>query len=187
MEFDAPEVETQRNGEIDLTDQGSRSVGSKRKAGRPVTNAWDTFKKVPHPDPGKSKRNWMGVCQFCNCKIASGKVEDLRAHAANCKKATPDAQLAARVQQVTAGGGSGKCSSQTSLNSYADRVKDKLSKEQNKVLQRLLTLAFVMCGIPFACVGNTHTAIYGSCLVTFSLSEREHHHFGHENISRTCW
>ena len=42
MEFDAPEVETQRSGEIDLTDQGSQSVGSKRKAGRPVTNAWDT-------------------------------------------------------------------------------------------------------------------------------------------------
>ena len=109
MEFDAPEVETQRSDEIDLTDQGSQSVGSKRKAGRPVTNAWDTFKKVPNPDPGKSKRNWMGVCQFCDCKIASGKVEDLRAHAANCKKATPDAQLAARVQQVKAGGGSGKC------------------------------------------------------------------------------
>ena len=43
MESDAPEVETQRSDEIDLTDQGSQSVGSKRKAGRPVTNAWDTF------------------------------------------------------------------------------------------------------------------------------------------------
>ena len=79
MEFDAPEIETQRSDEIDLTDQGSQSVGSKRKAGRPVTNAWDTFKKVPNPDSGKLKRNWMGVCQFCDCKIASGKVEDLRA------------------------------------------------------------------------------------------------------------
>ena len=36
MEFDAPEVETQRSDEIDLTDQGSQSVGSKRKAGRDV-------------------------------------------------------------------------------------------------------------------------------------------------------
>ena len=43
MKFDAPEVETQRSDEIDLKDQGSQSVGSKRKAGRPVTNAWDTF------------------------------------------------------------------------------------------------------------------------------------------------
>ncbi|DBA77128.1 TPA: hypothetical protein ACH3X1_009704 [Trebouxia sp. C0004] len=87
----------------------------------------------------------MGVCQFCDCTIASGKVEDLRAHGANCKKATPDAQLAARVQQVKAGGGSGKSSSQMSLNSYADTGKDKLNKEQNKALQRLLTLAFIMC------------------------------------------
>ena len=63
------------------------------RPGRPVTNARDTFKKVPNPDHGKTKRNWMGVCHFCDCKIASGKVEDLRAHAAKCKKATPDAQL----------------------------------------------------------------------------------------------
>ncbi|DBA92591.1 TPA: hypothetical protein ACH3X1_002811 [Trebouxia sp. C0004] len=106
----------------------------------------------------------MGVCQFCDCTIASGKVEDLQAHAANCKKATPDAQLAARVQQVKAGGGSGKSSSQMSLNSYADTGKDKLNKEHNKVLQRLLTLAFIMYGIPFAGVGNTHMLHALRCL-----------------------
>ncbi|DBA98079.1 TPA: hypothetical protein ACH3X1_014701 [Trebouxia sp. C0004] len=64
MESHAPEVESQRSDEIDLTDQGSQSVGSKRKAGRPVTSAWDTFKKVFNPNPGKTKRNWVGVCQF---------------------------------------------------------------------------------------------------------------------------
>ncbi|DBA98344.1 TPA: hypothetical protein ACH3X1_001260 [Trebouxia sp. C0004] len=52
-------------------------------------------------------------------KITSGKVADLRTHAANCKKATPEAKLAARVQQVKAGGGGGKTSSQMSLESYA--------------------------------------------------------------------
>ena len=88
MEFDDPEVETQRSDEIDLTDQGSQSVGSKRKAGRPVTNAWDTFKKVPNPDPGKSKRNWMGVCQFCDCKIASGKVEDYEGDVEDMSRST---------------------------------------------------------------------------------------------------
>ena len=52
------------------------------------------------------------------------------------------------------------------LNSYADRGKDRLSKEQNKVLQGLLTLAFIMCGIPFACVqlGNTHMLHALRCL-----------------------
>lgn len=42
----------------------------------------------------------------------------------------------------------------STMDSYAD--KGKLNREQNKVLQRLLTLAFTMCGIPFACVANTH-------------------------------
>lgn len=119
---------------------------------------------MANPNPGKTKRNWIGICQFFDCKVSSGKVEDLRAHAANCKKATPDAQLATRVQQVRAGGGGGTISSQTSLNSYADIGKDKLTKEQNKVLQRLLTLAFIMCGIPFACVGNSHMLHALRCL-----------------------
>ena len=163
-ESDAADVHSQRDDQIDLTDQDSQSVGKKRKAGRPVTDAWATFRKVANPNPGKSKRNWIGICQFCDCKVSSGKVEDLRAHAANCKKATPDAQLAARVQQVRAGGGGGTTSSQTSLNSYADIGKDKLTKEQNKVLQRLLTLAFIMCGIPFACVGNSHMLHALRCL-----------------------
>ena len=43
-----------------------------------------------------------------------------------------------------------------SLNSYADKGTDKLNKQQIKALQRLLTLAFIMCGIPFACVANPH-------------------------------
>lgn len=151
-------------GDIDLTDQHSQTVGSKRKAGRPVGDAWDTFKKEPNPNPGGSQRLWIGVCKFCDCKITSGKVADLRTHAANCKKATPEAKLAARVQQVEAGGGGGKTSSQMSLESYADTGRDKLGKEQNKVLQRLLTLAFIMCGIPFACVGNAHMKHILHCL-----------------------
>ena len=40
------------------------------------------------------------------------------------------------------------------MDSYAD--KGKLNKEQNKVLQRLLTLAFIMCGL-FSPVWPTHT------------------------------
>lgn len=149
----------------DLTDQGSQSTaGAKRKGGRLHSDAWETFKKVPNPNPGSTRRNYIGVCKFCECKITSGKAEHLRAHAASCTKANPEAQLAARVQQVRAGGGREKTSSQMSLNSYADTGKDRLSKEQNKVLQRLLTLAFIMCGIPFACVGNAHMKHVLKCL-----------------------
>ena len=53
-------------GDIHRTDQDSQTVGSKRKAGRPVGDAWDTFKKEPNPNPGGSKRLWMGVCKFCD-------------------------------------------------------------------------------------------------------------------------
>lgn len=64
-----------RDDQIDLTHQETQSVASKRKAGRPSTDAWATFKKLPNPNPGRSKRNWIGVCQFCDWKISSGKVE----------------------------------------------------------------------------------------------------------------
>ncbi|DBA83960.1 TPA: hypothetical protein ACH3X1_006454 [Trebouxia sp. C0004] len=53
-----------------------------------------------------------------------------------------------QVQQIKAGGGGGD-SSQLSIDSYRDS--SKLSKGHNKALQRLLVLAIIMCGIPFAC------------------------------------
>ncbi|DBA98859.1 TPA: hypothetical protein ACH3X1_014618 [Trebouxia sp. C0004] len=50
--------------QVDLTDQDSQStVGSKRKGGCPEGDAWDTFTRKPNPFPGKSKRNWIGVCK----------------------------------------------------------------------------------------------------------------------------
>lgn len=123
---------------------------------------------MPNPNLGSTRRNFIGVCKYCESKfefkVTSGKAEHLRAHAATCTKADPEAKLAARVKQVKAGGGGENTSSQLSLNSYADIGKDRLSKEQNKVLQRLPTLSFIMCGIPFACVGNAHMKHVLKCL-----------------------
>ena len=51
--------------QIDLTDQDSQStLGCKRKGGRPEDDAWETFTKKRNPFPGKSNRNWIGVCNF---------------------------------------------------------------------------------------------------------------------------
>ena len=80
------------------------NVGSKRKSGLPVDPAWDSFKRVADPNAAASDRAWIGVCMNCNHKvtstgtIASGKVDDLRRHTAKCSQATPEAQLAAKVQ-----------------------------------------------------------------------------------------
>ena len=93
-------------------------AGSERKAGRPVGDAWNTFKTR-----AQLKSWWQ--------QKISGKVADLRTHAANCKKTTQEAKLAARIQQVKAGGD--KASSQTSLESCADTGTDKLGREQNNV------------------------------------------------------
>ncbi|DBB06464.1 TPA: hypothetical protein ACH3X1_012020 [Trebouxia sp. C0004] len=151
--------------QVDLTDQDSQStVGSKGKGGRPEGDAWDTFTKKPNPFPDKSKRNWIGVCKFCQHNVTSGKLEDLRKHASQCKKATSDARIAAKVQQFKAGGGGTERTAQMVLDSYADKGSSKLNKEQNRVLQCLLTLAFVMCAIPFACVVNPHMRHILTCL-----------------------
>ncbi|DBA91835.1 TPA: hypothetical protein ACH3X1_015972 [Trebouxia sp. C0004] len=75
--------------QVDLTDQDSQStVESKRKGGRPEGDDWDTFTKKPNPFPGKSKRNWIGVCKFCQhllhfkeskaCEAILKKEEDLQ-------------------------------------------------------------------------------------------------------------
>ena len=77
-----------------------------------------------------------------------GKVEDLRAHAAKCKKATPDAQLAARVQQVKAGGGSEKSSSQMSLNLDSIISPRTLVPSLRSTLQNIASGAAVLGGQP---------------------------------------
>ena len=128
-------------------DSASRFAGTKRAPGRPASDAWTNFKRIPNPNPGNSKRKYLGVCKDCGQKVTA-KPEDLRKHASNCRKSDKETRLASPVQQTKAGGGGGD-SSQLSIDSYRDSTK--LSKGHNKALQRLLVLAIVMCGIPFAC------------------------------------
>lgn len=85
----------------------------------------------------------------------------MRKHAATCSESNPDAKLAARIQQIRAGGGSAS-SSQMSIASYTD--KHKLSASQNKVMQRLLLLALIMGGVPFAFVANLQFQHFLYCL-----------------------
>ena len=56
--------------EIDLDQESDRdsAVGSKRKGGRPIDPAWDSFKRVANPNTGASNRAWIGVCKNCSHK-----------------------------------------------------------------------------------------------------------------------
>ncbi|DBA84647.1 TPA: hypothetical protein ACH3X1_006009 [Trebouxia sp. C0004] len=86
--------------QVDLTDQDSQSaVGSKRKGGRPEGDAWDTFTKKPNPFPGKSKRNWIRVCKFCQHNVTSGKLEDLRKHASQKAKPVRDIEAVLKKEE----------------------------------------------------------------------------------------
>ena len=62
----------------------SQSVGNKRNAGRKLSDAWDTFQKVPNPNANTTRRLHNGKCMHCQ-QTVPGKVEDLRKHAATCK------------------------------------------------------------------------------------------------------
>ncbi|DBA87149.1 TPA: hypothetical protein ACH3X2_005198, partial [Trebouxia sp. C0005] len=112
------------------------------------------------PNAASTKRAHNGVCNFCK-HVVAGKVEDFRKHAATCSESNPDAKLAARIQQIRAGGGSAS-SSQMSIASYTD--KHNLSASQNKVMQRLLLLALIMGGVPFAFVANLQFQHFLHCL-----------------------
>ena len=137
-----PDVDVDESIVID-DDESEPASGTKRKrAGRKPSDAWGTFQRIPNPNAASTKRAHNGVCNFCK-HVVPGKVEDLRKHAATCTESNPDAKLAARIQQIKAGGGSAT-SSQMSVASYTD--KHKLSAGQNKVMQRLLLLVLIMGG-----------------------------------------
>jgi len=160
----AIEIPSSEEESDDRCDQDSQAtLGSKRKrSGRPNSDAWETFKKVPNPNPGKSKRKWLGQCRFCNKKVEA-KVEHLRVHASKCTEASPDGQLAAMHKQIKAGG-KPEDSSQLSIDSYTDSKATKLSSGQNRALQRLLALAVIMCALPFACVSNPFMLHFFKCV-----------------------
>ena len=53
----AEDSSSEVDDQVDLTDEASQSiVGSKRKPGRKDGDVWEIFKKVPNPNPGKTKK-----------------------------------------------------------------------------------------------------------------------------------
>ena len=53
-----PDVVAESDQEvIDVPDDSaSQSAGNKRAPGRPASDAWNNFKRIPNPNPGNSKR-----------------------------------------------------------------------------------------------------------------------------------
>ncbi len=70
-----PDVVAESDQEvIDVPDDSaSQSAGNKRAPGRPASDAWNNFKRIPNPNPGNSKRKYLGVCKDCgqNQKISA--------------------------------------------------------------------------------------------------------------------
>ncbi len=60
-----PDVVAESDQEvIDVPDgSASQSAGNKRAHGRPASDAWNNFKRIPNPNPGNSKRKYLGVCK----------------------------------------------------------------------------------------------------------------------------
>jgi len=88
-----PDVVVESDQEvIDVPDDSaSQSAGNKRALGRPASDAWNNFKRIPNPNPGNSK--YLGVCKDCGQKVTA-KPEDLRRHASHCTKSSKETRLA---------------------------------------------------------------------------------------------
>lgn len=144
-------------GDSDAVASASSSAASKkRKVGRPPGVHWQGYTQIELKEKGAGNRNWSGKCNACGL-IVPGKSTDLNAHKADCNKSGNAAQLSALVNSVKAGGGTvadsktdtAQAARQQSLAGYADR---QLSSAQNKQLQRMLCLAFVLNGWSFRSV-----------------------------------
>ncbi len=156
---EAIDLEAEQSEPSTSTHGSSASTKGKSKAGRPAGKSWEGFLKVAKPVIGKSGRKWDGKCKVCGTTVA-GRPEKLLAHAVDCKKNSNAAQLAALTKQVEAG--SGKASGQQSIASFTDS--SKLSKEHNRLLQRMLCLAFIMNAWSFRSVGSVHFVEFLRCI-----------------------
>ncbi|DBA97864.1 TPA: hypothetical protein ACH3X3_012725 [Trebouxia sp. C0006] len=60
-----PDVVAESDQEvIDVPDDSaSQSAGNKRAPGRPASDAWNNFKRIPNPNPGNSKRKYLGSAE----------------------------------------------------------------------------------------------------------------------------
>ena len=67
-----PDVVAQSDQEVfDVPDDSaSQSAGNKRA---PASDAWNNFKRIPNPNPGNSKRKYLGVCKDCGQKVTENQ------------------------------------------------------------------------------------------------------------------
>ncbi len=54
-------------------DSASQSAGNKRAPGRPASDAWNNFKRIPNQNPGNGKRKYLGVCKDCGQKVTANQ------------------------------------------------------------------------------------------------------------------
>ncbi len=124
-------------------DSAAQSAGNKRAPGRPASDAWNNFKRIPNPNPGNSKRKYLGVCKDCGQKVTA-KPEDLRRHASNCTKSSIERGWPLKCNRS-------KQEGEEIAASFLLTAIVTAASFPKAITRRLLVLAIVMCGIPFAC------------------------------------
>ena len=78
-----PDVVAESDQEvIDVPDDSaSQSAGNSKR--RPASDAWNNFKRIPNPNPGNSKRKYLGVCRLwtkSHCKTRRSPQTCIKLH-----------------------------------------------------------------------------------------------------------
>ncbi|CAG8842524.1 36261_t:CDS:2, partial [Gigaspora margarita] len=129
---------------------------SNSKPERPQTGGWKFFTR----GQSKGDSHWEGTCDYCGTFYPHAKPQNLRAHLANfCKKLPEEfnnlediptdepfsSATSSLVKQK-------KIAKQPELTNWYDSTKIEASKQL--LIDEAITLAFIMCGIPFRIINN---------------------------------
>jgi hypothetical protein len=143
--------------DTDTEKESENETQAHSKSGRPQSGVWKHF------DRGESKGDghWEGTCQYCKKFYPRAKPNYLRAHLANNCKNVPEEWrrhfnyiLVNNLQDV---------STDEPLNESNISLSQKWKVATNQLtvtnmdastIDEAITLAFIMCGIPFRVIGN---------------------------------
>ena len=132
------------------------------KSGRPQSGVWKHF------DRGESKGygHWEGTCQYCKKFYSHAKPSSLRAHLANNCKDVPEEWrrhfnyiLVNNLNDLPTDDPLNESNIFTLTQKWKKEVKvtadqSELATIDASVIDETITLAFIMCGIPFRVINN---------------------------------
>ncbi|CAG8838938.1 39354_t:CDS:2, partial [Gigaspora margarita] len=155
-----------QNNDSNNTDTETESRNSNSsKLGRPSTGVWNFFKRGQPKGDG----HWEGTCDYCGTFYPHAKPQNLRAHLANnCKKVPEEWRrhfnyiIANNLEDIPTDEPLSNATSslfkqkkiakQPALTNWYDSATIDASRQL--LIDEAITLAFIMCGIPFRVINN---------------------------------